>query len=83
MASSSTINTFITHVSFYYPRKMNKKWVNTPGSDSTASVPPSSRSCWLARNSQRRDSPFGGEAFIKDSINIRRDTRPVIADFAA
>jgi hypothetical protein len=27
---------------------------------------------------------FGGEAFIKDSIDIRRrDTRPVIADFAA
>jgi hypothetical protein len=71
MASSSTINTFITHVSFYYPREMNKKLGKYAGFGLDGQRPPSSRSCWLARNSPTpRFSPLVEKPLLKiASIN--------------
>ncbi len=85
MASSSTIKTFITQVSFYYPREMNKNWVNTPGSDSTARVPPELAQLLVGK--KQPDAAvlaFGGEAFVKDSVDVvLRDPRPIVAHFTA
>lgn len=84
MASSSTIKTFITQVSFYYrgdEQKLGKYAGFRFDGEGAAEL------AQLLVSKKQPDAAilaFGGEAFVKDSVDVvLRDPRPIVAHFTA